>query len=396
MPHDKNPHPKWQDKPRKPLPATPRDATISAIEATAYPDGTTARDVVFSTSAASFLGCRATGPTTPTVCEGLLPVALNITPRRMWGWGPGSNGFCGECCFQDALLFFGNYVSQERVRYADGNKELLVGVQDRRAAKRLHLNFNAFDFNDEPEPRGSAYLRWAVGHIHAGHPIVAGWFADAKGGDDDYDHIMPIVGVCTVDPAAAGSTGKRRGKHGPAVQAMLFHDLAVATPRVVCAQPTAGGVLQTTRGDFSDGKPYDGDGREPLPREGRFRWGLPRDMCYGCAITGVHDPKKETRRMLLTVDRWDEPDWSAEDGVNAAPVALTVSASVVDLVPGDSYVVLRFDSVSSVPHRGEFLASDTWTRAWSFVAGAACVKLVNFDTVPSDGEYFYRTVCAAC
>ncbi len=57
----------------------------------------------------------------------------------MWGWGPNVKGYCGAESIQSAGIFFGNYFSQEQVRYADGDNELLIGVNDQTAATALSL-----------------------------------------------------------------------------------------------------------------------------------------------------------------------------------------------------------------------------------------------------------------
>ena len=56
-------------------------------------------------------------------------LSLNVPPRRMWGWGPGLSGFCGEMSIQSAGLYYGNYISEQRARDAGGTgSQLLIGV----------------------------------------------------------------------------------------------------------------------------------------------------------------------------------------------------------------------------------------------------------------------------
>lgn len=86
------------------------------------------------------------------------PVILNIPPRRMWGWGAGMNGYCGETSFQSSGIYYGNWWSQEQVRYADGNKELLIGVNDEKAAKNLHLSYTLWNYNQKTPVSQSYYL----------------------------------------------------------------------------------------------------------------------------------------------------------------------------------------------------------------------------------------------
>ena len=64
-------------------------------------------------------------------------IQLNIPPVKMWGWSETEflHGYCVETAFQSALKYYGNYVSAEYCRMADGNVELLIGENDVRAAK---------------------------------------------------------------------------------------------------------------------------------------------------------------------------------------------------------------------------------------------------------------------
>ncbi len=80
-------------------------------------------------------------------------VILNIPPRQMWGWGAGMNGYCGETSFQSVGIYYGNWYSQERVRYADGNQELLIAVNDEKAAKNLALSYTVWNYNQKTPVR---------------------------------------------------------------------------------------------------------------------------------------------------------------------------------------------------------------------------------------------------
>ena len=91
--------------------------------------------------------------------------------------------------------------------------------------------------------------------------------------------------------------------------------------------------------------------------------------------------------------RWDEPDWGAEDGLNQAPINLFPVATVSGLTPGVAYVLLRFDSVGSLPATGNFLAA-AWAQETPFVASGAVMTLTSLASIRSDGTYFYRCVRA--
>ena len=130
--------------------------------------------------------------------SGRVVTTLNVPPRRMWGWGPGLKGYCGEASFQSCGLFYGNYFSQERIRYAAGNKELLVGLHDEKVAKALKLKYQQFDESQKGVSETETFLRWAQRHVTVGHnPVISGFFLHVptkSDGHEGYDHIMVTVG----------------------------------------------------------------------------------------------------------------------------------------------------------------------------------------------------------
>jgi hypothetical protein len=97
---------------------------------------------------------------------------LDIQPRKMWGWGGLADrdysGYCGETSIQTAGLFFGQYVSQELVRYAGGNREVLVDVNAHAAAEAVLLRIDRWDIDGRARPQSDAFLAWAQVRSHEG------------------------------------------------------------------------------------------------------------------------------------------------------------------------------------------------------------------------------------
>ena len=93
---------------------------------------------------------------------------LDIQPRKMWGWGGLADrdysGYCGETSIQTAGLFFGQYVSQELVRYAGANREVLVDVNAHAAAEAVLLRVDRWDIDGRARPQSDAFLAWAKVH----------------------------------------------------------------------------------------------------------------------------------------------------------------------------------------------------------------------------------------
>jgi len=287
-------------------------------------------------------------------------VLLNIPPREMWGWGPGVDGYCGEASFQIVGIYYGNYVSQEEVRYADGDEELLVAVNDEDAASTLKYVYSEWDY-DQKTPQSTKFLDTIKSNLDKGIPMIAGWYERQPKGDADYDHVMPIVGY------DASSAGK--------VSAVYHVDFYIRDYTI-----TTTAELFATRKECTQTKtpvqPYD--------------YCLPEDVDYGILVSGNIDKNKETFRTLLEMDRWNEPDWGAEDKLHEKPVAMSVKAHISGLTAGKKYSVLRFDDPRSIPS-SNFLAG-SYDEKYDFVATSSDYTMSIPDTIMSDGSYFFRTV----
>jgi hypothetical protein len=292
-------------------------------------------------------------------------VLLDIPARYMWGWDEG-HGYCGETSFQSSLLFYGNYVSQERIRYADGNKELLIGVHDEKAAKNLLLTYEAFDFEEEDNPHATSFLDFTMRHLDRGNPVVAGWFLKKRDGDDDYDHIMPIIGY------KGSNNGSKR--KAPTAAALTFNDLYSRDSVVV-----KGGNTFQTRSQCTMKSPA-----QP------YSYCLPVEVNYGIALTGNVDPEAMLYRTILRAESWSEPDWGAEDGLDEKPEQQRFAATVYGLTVGEEYVLLRFDSVADLEDSRNFLDLEYADRIDFTATGPEYT--VDGISLRSDGEHYFRAV----
>jgi hypothetical protein len=91
-------------------------------------------------------------------------------------------------------MFFGNWISSERVRYAGGNAEVLVDVNAHLAATALKFTIARWDYQGASNPQYSAYGTWVKGHIAAGHPVVIGLYQSVLDGDPGggVDVVVPL------------------------------------------------------------------------------------------------------------------------------------------------------------------------------------------------------------
>jgi len=293
---------------------------------------------------------------------------LNVPPRYIWGWLLGVSGYCGETSFQSTLLLHGAWVSSELVRYAAGNKELLIGVNDAKAAKALKMDYtqvvkyNKFD--------GDAFLMDTVKPaIDAGTVPVLGWFLKKKNGDADYDHIMPIVGYET-------------NSAGTAVDVVYFNDLYLNQTRTVNRYTSTGAKnayflsSRSTCVTSNPKQPYD--------------YCMPNDHVYAILLKGIAGDSL-VQPATLDVGDWTEPDWGAEDNLHQKPITFQVSLTVSDLIVGRQYSVLRFNDVTAMPTSGDFFAS-SYTAKYDFVANATTQRLLKFAAVRSDSTAYFRVL----
>lgn len=251
--------------------------------------------------------------------------SLNIPPRLMWGWGDlwsnpsvSLSGYCGETSFAQGLMFFGSYVSSERVRYASSS-ELLIGDNDVIAAANLRLKYVSYAGGTP-----AAFAVWAQTQIAAKSMPIASVFTADIGASPEYDHIVPII----------NATG-----------GLFFHDLANQFARRL---PSGG---YTRAGcDAAFAAPADVDNFL------LFENCLPSPVVYASAITGNLDTASETVRMSVSFTAPQtnipgfEPDWSFENKCYYPAVRFNLTARIYGLGAATvKYAILRFDNPATVP-----------------------------------------------
>ena len=294
-----------------------------------------------------------TSPTaSPTASATVSPVPTSIKfpipPRFQWD---NANGYCGETSIQSIALYYGVWVSQQVVRDAAGG-ELLLDENAARALNKLKFNFVAWD-DSAKTPQFEKYMIWMKTHLLQGFPCITVVFlADSDLYSEDYDHIVPVVGVTSRN-------------------SLLFYTLY--SNRLI-ARPFS--TLAATR-DACDSDLDDGGN-------------IPQNVDYGIAMKGLKDANGVTFPTRLSVNRSDEPNVSlGETAVN-----LKGTVTVSNLTPGKKYVLLRFDDLSNVPTSGDaaaFLAS-RYDYMTAFTAESATWTHVDPVGIRSSGATYYRCV----
>lgn len=278
---------------------------------------------------------------------------LPIPPRQQW---EENNGYCGETTIQSFALYFGTYASQYRIRsFVNPNQQsqLLVGVNEQIALRALHLTYEPWNFN-RPTPQAQKYLAWVKQKLQTGAPVIGTLYIKGMT-DPDYDHIVPFIGFRSSIDATRYHAGDK----------LLFNDnFATST-----LNRSFGTLAATRRGANTR----------------LFTYAIPSRVVYGCAVTGIVDPLRETVPVRIQVDQSSEPDLIAA----AQPITMNATLSIQGLLPGRTYSLLRYDDPLQVPDSG-FLAAGSHTSARTFTATATTQSFT--DQFSSSAVVTYRCV----
>ena len=256
------------------------------------------------------------------------------------------------CATETIALYYGSYLSQDRVRGAtgghSGKHEIMLGRGGCCAAvdvfAHFRLNVSQWPYWSAAQPQHVAFVNWMADAIEAGEPTGFGVFMQTED-NPTFDHIVPLVGV----------DRERRS--------LVFNDLH---SNVSLHEDLD--TFVATRAEC----------RRALPWGKRFAYCLPAKINYGLRVHGNVDPDGVLLRARLRMDDWNEPDYSVEDGKGEAPTLLSASVLVSQLRPGALYSLLKYTDAALVP-ASNFLANIT----------RGCVSRVDF-TATSSGTYQRR------
>lgn len=245
------------------------------------------------------------------------PELLDLPPRYMWGWGPGTSGYCGSASVQTAGIFYGNWLTSDYVRGTSGGHDAQHQLQLTlsgdtsivHACKRLKLNCTAWDYDKAASPQYKAFIQWTKASIHAGWPVIIGvfWSGDS---DPDYDHIVPMVGYDDT--------------------AIYMNDLK----QNISLRYGEADFVQLRRGCKGKHSP---------------EWCLPKSVNYGVQVHGNVDMEGVLLPIRMKVSSWKEPDYSKEDGMHEKPTEVSADLTISGLTLGGSYALLRYEDPDLVP-----------------------------------------------
>ena len=287
---------------------------------------------------------------------------LPIAPRIQWN----SNfGYCGEVSFISAGMMFGQYTSQWTARsmaspgvaQTEESSQLLLGENDLAAATRMRLR--AVGFPTTTQRSTPQYLAWVKQQTLAGRPVIIGVYDNMRvfelplPGEDEYDHIVPVVGIGSQQPLKAN----------------------------------AGRYFGTDVVTFSDNGVYDDGGAYPKLFSYRFdqfqktraQANAPGGAVYSlrnqppnfaAAVAGVADTGGVTIPVSLTsnVDSEGVQDQDVMARPPAPkPIALTATVRIPN--PAKAYNVYLYDNFAKVPVAGFNAARGQAIRSWRIPAG---------------------------
>jgi hypothetical protein len=320
----------------------------------------------------------------------LKPLQAYMPPRSQWD---ANYGYCGETSFIQAGLMYGQYLSQYTVRQmisghqSRQSDQLLIGLNDGKAAKLLKLNYVAFTPNKDVE----TWVKWIKPYLAAGQPVTIGvltnfdekFFGTAEAelapGQPDYDHIVNIVDIQgnsmdtynitfydhglwkLLRPAGAWGVDKSRDS----VFTYRLKDI-VKSRDAANAASTAYSIINSD------------------------------DLKYAIALTGPTniDSTKGCPVFVTTNPTEERP--VMKEGSNTKPTASSMSLTVTaySLKASTSYVIYMYDDLSQVPTPSDD-PEEYAVESWNVVTGPSKNNVTIQVSIKSDAVAVFRCYVSA-
>lgn len=247
--------------------------------------------------------------------QGTKRVTLDIEPRTQWENG---HGFCGETSIQSigmlschdlhiffiicicfSGLYYGCWISQQLIRSINEGELLITDDgNDADTLETLLFDFEKWNFKKEVQPQFEQYCIWLKKHLIQRHPcIIAVYVADAEDEDDEYDHIMPAIGI------QYSGSDEKYDSH----DVLLFYNLFDL--KLLERQLSTHGMIKT---------------RQTCKNTTNTGGCLPQRINYGYAILGIKDEQKVTVPVRLKVNVSSESNLS----MGASPIIMQGTITV--------------------------------------------------------------------
>ena len=337
-----------------------------------------------------------------------------------WQW-LNNAGYCGEIAMVSAGMYYGQYVSEYLARKlasgaqwnrsTGGTYQLLLGVNAAKAAAAMRLTAAVFPYPGSGNgPPSRTFLVWVKGQVLAGHPVIIGVYENSVvgGGDQQYDHIVPVLGVGSNHSLATGAGTYYAGDY------LIFSDNGIYGPNPPHPLSYAGALPSFYYPNTWAQSGYpdrDGYARYAFGAFVKSRtnatysqtsYSLPANTQgngypgnYGIAITGVVDNSHETLPVSLVTNKLLEyPYISQGSSSNPSPTApppdaIAMTVNVAGLTAGTKYNVYEYDGPNdtfpSVPTATINKAPGAYSNHWSFQATGPTYSFV--PTPKPGGSY---------
>jgi hypothetical protein len=333
---------------------------------------------------AALTGLRAQPVSIPTTYS----YSHDMAPRKQWNT---NYGYCGETAFIMAGMKFGQYCSQYTARSIaagpfakqyDESSQLLLGVNDVPTARKMRLQASEFFYLNQGNTK--QFLAWVKSHTLAGHVVVLGVFNNGialdewtsrKDGDEEYDHIVPVMGwgsFASLEDYSADYfasdviTISDNGLYGPfgtppAYQYLYSYYLKHFQGTRAKANSPNGSIY------LLKNKPYN----------------------YAIAIEGIIDLDNETIPVTLTSNVNYEPEIAEGSNTLPTPIPIKLTATVTIPDNSKSYRLYRYDNFMNVPAANFDSMSGNAVQHWDIPAFAVQGKFtVTIDTTSEKTNVF--------
>lgn len=307
----------------------------------------------------------------------------NIPPRYQWN---NNDGYCGEVSLISAGLYYGQYVSQYDARAAvcssQSRCEILVGVNDKTAATKMHLN--AIEWNTNAEQSTDQFLAWIKQNVVKGYPVAMGIFmnqylfygnTNPQSGDPDYDHIVPVTGI--------GSNHPLTDPNYYSDDIIYFSDNGLwgtsSNPSYFFNYPF--GSFQANR-------------RVANAKNGTIYSLNNNASNYGIAITGVMDQRGDTLPVRVDTNlNYEKPQ--IRNGSNTRPISMPIVLTITlsKLEPHTIYNLYRYNNLKSVPNSNFNANASNASQHWQIQIESGSTYVMN-QIINSNEVAVYRAVKA--
>jgi hypothetical protein len=289
-------------------------------------------------------------------------------------------------------MHFGQYCSQFTARsiaspgvdQSDPSSQLLLGVNDVSAARKMRLQASEFHYPTQNNTKD--FLAWVKSQALSGYVVIIGVFNNGiilgewtgiDDGDPEYDHIVPVLGY-----GSEKSLEKYQSSYLPS-DVITISDNGLYGP---FGQPPAYQFLYSFKL-----KDFPGTRRQANNPAGPVYMLKNKPANYGIAIEGVMDLDAVTVPVRVTSNTNSEPTMVDGSNVPPAPAPIQLTATVTPTVPGVPYNLYRYDDFNQVPVANFNAMAGSAVESWAVASGLGTNVIVN---TMSDQTVIFRAVPA--